>query len=168
MTNKEKTHKDTNSEDKKIEVPAFIAIESTLGAISILSMKSQSHRYVFTGDYEWLFLPPVALKQFVLFRNSKNEPIAFVSWALVNEEVEKRISSGTTKLQPKDWKSGDKIYIMDIISPFASQKEVLIQLNENQLKGKEARVLSPKKDGNGLEIRILSDVILDLKKDKNS
>jgi len=169
MTSKPKTHENNDKKDnKKIEVPAFIAIESALGALSILSMKSQSHRYVFTGDYEWLFLPPIALKQFVLFRNNKNEPIAFVSWASVSAEVEKRISSGITKLQPKDWNSGDKIYIMDIVSPFASQKEILIELNQNQLKDKEVRVLSPKKDGNGLEIRILSDVILGLKKDKDS
>ena len=169
MTNKHKSHennppKEAPKDNQKIAVPAFIAIESTLGAVSILSMRSQSHKYIFAGDYEWLFLPAISLKQFVLFRSAKNEPIAFVSWALVNDEVEKRISFGITKLQPKDWNSGDKIYIMDIISPFTSQREVLIQLNENQLKDKEVKVLSPKKDGKGLEIRILNDVILDLKK----
>ena len=34
------------------------------------------------------------MKQFRLFRGQKNEPIAFVSWASVNEEVEKRLANG--------------------------------------------------------------------------
>jgi cytolysin-activating lysine-acyltransferase len=177
MTNKSKTQEKpqekslentSQNDNKKIEIPAFIAIESTLGAISILSMKSQSHKYVFAGDYEWLFLPSIALKQFALFRSNKNEPVAFVSWASVSEEVEKRLAVGITKLQPKDWNSGDRLYIIDIISPFASQQEVLTQLNNNQLKDKEVKILSPKKDGKGLEIRILNDVVLELAQNKSN
>ena len=110
-----------------------------------------SHKYLFTADLEWLVLPPVSQKQCSLFRSKKNEPVAFVSWAKVSEEVEKRLLSGQTKLQPKDWNSGDKIYIMDIISPFTQGKDVLKQLQSNQLKDETVNILRPSKEKKGFE-----------------
>ncbi|MBL6665278.1 MAG: toxin-activating lysine-acyltransferase [Rickettsiales bacterium] len=150
MTNK----KNQGSEEiaKKIEnqeptkIPQYLALESTLGVISLLASKSNAHKYLFLSDLEWLIIPPLTKKQFVVFRSKKNEPIAFVSWANVSEEVETRLLSGSTKLQPKDWDSGDKTYIMDVISPFAKSKDVLKELQEKHLKNKKAKILAPNKD----------------------
>ena len=77
-----------NSKNKSLQLPQFIALESTVGAVVLLMMKSQSHKYLFTSDLEPLIFPPIIHKQFTLFRNNKNEPLAFISWAKVNEEVE--------------------------------------------------------------------------------
>lgn len=169
MTNKNNKHStkntdlqntNTNDLDKnKIQIPQFIALESTLGAITILAMKSQSHKYLFTADLEWLVIPAVAQKQFVLFRNNKNEPIAFVTWANIDEEVEKRLISGSLKLQPKDWNGGNKKYIIDVISPFVSPKEVLKEFKEKHLKEEEIRIIRPKKDGKALESVLLQEFL---------
>ena len=126
-----------NSDKEKIQIPQFVALESTLGAISLLAMKSQSHKYLFTADLEWLVVPAVAQKQFRLFRNNKNEPVAFVSWANIDDEIEARLLSGSLKLQPRDWNGGKKKYIIDIISPFIAVREVLKELKENHLKDEE-------------------------------
>lgn len=58
----------SNSKQQELKVPAFISVESTLGAISILCMKSSTHKHLFLSDYEWLILPAISTKQFVLFR----------------------------------------------------------------------------------------------------
>lgn len=142
---------ETQNDNQEIRVPQFISLESTIGAIALLAARSQTHKYLFMSDLEWLVLPPVSQKQFTLFRSKKNEPIAFVSWAKISADVEKRLLSGQTKLQPQDWNSGDKTYIMDVISPFAQGKEVLKQLQENQLKGQKVSILRPSKEKNGLE-----------------
>jgi cytolysin-activating lysine-acyltransferase len=152
--------KTTNSDNQnKIKIPQFIALESTLGAITILAMKSQSHKYLFTADLEWLIIPAVAQKQFVLFRNNKNEPIAFVTWANIDEEVEKRLISGSLKLQPKDWNGGNKKYIIDVISPFVSPKEILKEFKEKHFKEEEIRIIRPKKDGKALESVLLQEFL---------
>lgn len=145
--------------DKKIQIPQFIALESTIGAISLLTMKSQSHKYLFTADLEWLVVPAVAQKQFKLFRNNKNEPVAFISWANIDDEVEARLLSGSLKLQPKDWNGGKKKYIIDVISPFVSVKEVLKELKDNHFKDEEVKIIRPKKDGKGLESVLLQDFL---------
>lgn len=136
---------------EEIKIPQFISLESTLGAIVLLASRSQSHKFLFMSDLEWLVMPAIAQKQFMLFRNPKNEPVAFVSWAKVSVDVEKRLLSGQTKLQPQDWNSGDKLYVMDVVSPFAQGKEVLNQLQQNQLKGQDVNILRPSKDKKGLE-----------------
>jgi cytolysin-activating lysine-acyltransferase len=150
----------------KIKLPAFISLESALGAVSMLAMKSANHKYLFVSDYEWLVMPPVALKQFVLFRTEKNEPIAFISWASINEDVEKRLLSGSIKLKPQEWNSGDKLYIIDMISPFGIGKEILKQLNEKMFKDKDVRIIRPKKDGKGIESKLLRDVIKEFDESK--
>ena len=158
-SSKELVKKADNQDSTKI--PQYLALESTLGAISILASKSQAHKYLFLSDLEWLIIPPLIRKQFVVFRSEKNEPVAFVSWAKVSDEVEKRLLSGSTKLQPKDWDSGDKFYIMDIISPFAKSKDVLKELQEKHIKDKEAKILGPNKDKNkrGFESRNLKEFL---------
>jgi len=155
-----KNQNQKKSEDKNIQIPTYIAIESSVGAALLLAGKSSSHKYLFASDFESAIIPAVLLKQFFLFRNDKNEPVAFVSFANVSEEVEKRLLEGTTKLKPGEWKSGDKLYLIDLISPFAPATEVLKQLNENQFKDKEVNVLRPKKEGKGFESNLLKDLIV--------
>jgi len=36
-----------------------------------------------------------------------------VLWATVSEEVERSLSAGTTKLRPQDWKSGDRLWMVE-------------------------------------------------------
>lgn len=150
----------------KIKLPAFVSLESALGAVSMLAMKSANHKYLFVSDYEWLVMPPVALKQFVLFRTEKNEPIAFISWARISEDVEKRLLSGSIKLKPQEWNSGDKLYIIDMISPFGIGKEILKQLNDKMFNDKDVRIIRPKKDGKGIESKLLKDVIKEFEEAK--
>lgn len=161
-TKSEATAKVTNKETgntSQLQVPTFISVESTIGAVSLLAMKSQSHKYLFLSDYEWLIMPAISTKQFVLFRGQQNEPVAFISWACVSNQVEKRMTEITSKLQPADWKSGENIYIMDIISPFGPAKALLKQLYEKQFQGKSVYVLRPKADGKGVERKLLKEIL---------
>jgi len=65
-------------------------------------MRSAPHRHLFVGDLEWLLLPPIALKQFRLWRRD-NMPVAFASWAMLSDEVEARLieSLGATVGAPE-------------------------------------------------------------------
>lgn len=155
-------------EDKKTTIPNYIAMESVIGAVCLLATKSNTHRHLFASDYEWLILPAIRLRQFSLLRNKKNEPMAFVSWALVSDNVEKRLLDGILKLKPAEWKSGNKIYIIDVISPFISELEIMKQLNNGYLKDSEAKILIPKKDSKGFRARTLKEISAEVEAGKNS
>lgn len=147
-------------------LPENIGFESVFGAISMLSIRSPSHKHLFTSDLEWLVLPPVNLRQFRLFReNSKNAPIGYVSWAYVNDEVENRLIKGQFKLSPREWKSGSKPVLIDVLSPFVSPAVILQQFSDMKIDNQDFYILRPKgKADGGAEFLLLSDVIEDLKK----
>src|SRR5207245_3065285 len=63
---------------------------SLLGQVAWLMMQSPVHRHLFLADLEYRVAPPLMLQQFRLYRRD-NVPVAFVSWALLTEEVEKRV-----------------------------------------------------------------------------
>ena len=163
--NKSKASKAVNKQENKVKefkgpVPQYLELESAIGAALLLSMKSTTHKHIFSHEFEWMIIPAIVSKQFIIFRNAKNEPIAFVSFASVNEGVEKRLLSGTLKLTPAEWRSGDKLYVIDVISPFSPPIEILRQLNSSgKIKSKEVRVLKPGKDGKGMKSELLSDLV---------
>src|SRR2546428_5091239 len=89
---------------------------SLLGQVAWLMMQSPVHRHLFLADLEYRVAPPLMLQQFRLYRRD-NVPVAFVSWALLTEEVEKRVQSGAWRLQRADWRSGDRLWGGDLVAP---------------------------------------------------
>lgn len=62
-------------------------------------------------------LPPVILEQCQLF--TKGEiPFAFITWALVNDEVDQRLRAGVAKIAPHEWQGGEHAWLVDVVSPF--------------------------------------------------
>lgn len=146
------------------QVPFQVALESSFGAASFLASRTESHKFLFAQDFEWLLMPPIALKQFRIFRQKGNNvPIAFVSWANITDEVEERILAGNRKLAPKDWNEGKKTYLLDVITPFMSQKQILEQLAENEFKDKDLFVTKASKDGKSLETTTLKELLAEIK-----
>lgn len=145
--NKKKVGSNDNKQSQNIKVPNHVALEMTIGAAILLVTKSESHKYFFSSELETKIIAPILSKQFLLMRSEKNEPIAFVTFADVDEEVEKRLFSGNIKLKPQDWKSGKNSYIIDIVSPFISPLKILDEANKKQFKDKKVKILKPTKNG---------------------
>jgi cytolysin-activating lysine-acyltransferase len=114
----------------------------TLGAVIGLLLQSPSHRHVFLSDLEWLVVPPLVLRQFALFRRGE-QTLGYASWALVNEEVEKRLLSGNVRLAPKEWRSGDRVWLVDLVAPANVAEPFLAELRGRVLAGREVKVLRP-------------------------
>lgn len=116
-----------------------------LGEICWLFAKSPFHKHYTFGDAEWMFLPPMALKQYRVFHAGKR-PVGLALWAYVSEEVEKeKLLNGTGRLRPDEWKSGDRLWLVDMIAPFATKDNKMTQamvaeLLKGPFKGKTVRV----------------------------
>ena len=116
------------------------------GPIIWLYMHSPAHKYAFITDLEWMVMPPLVLNQYKLYMKD-DAPLAFASWASVDEEVEKRLLSGRIRLAPKDWKSGDRLWLIDLIAPFGGGKDVIKDLRENVFPSRTIKQLMPDADG---------------------
>jgi cytolysin-activating lysine-acyltransferase len=69
------------------------------------------------------------LNQAKLFMH-EGAPRAYVSWALVNDDVQARLAQGDLRLAPHEWKSGPHLWIIDLVTPFGSPEPVIKQLRE--------------------------------------
>ena len=105
-------------------------LSTVLGEIIWLMTRSTNHRYYFITDLEWMVLQPVSLGQFRVF-HGEEFPVGVFFWAYVNEEVEKRLSEGIVRLSPDDWKSGDRLWLVDVIAPFGNVEQMLEDVVKN-------------------------------------
>ena len=91
-------------------------------------------------------MTPVLLQQFRTFY-ATDRPIGVVLWATVSEEVEANLMAGTTKLRPQDWKSGIKLWVVEVIAPFGGAEEMVKDLKEKVFPEREVKYLTVSKDG---------------------
>jgi cytolysin-activating lysine-acyltransferase len=92
---------------------------AAFGEIISLLMRSPTDKHHTLGDLEWLVVPAVAQGQYALAEAQSKEtgavsPVGGVLWALVSEEVDKRLSdlSAPLRLKPNEWRSGDIPWIV--------------------------------------------------------
>lgn len=123
--------------------PEQRTVAAMLGEVVWLMTQSPSHKTFFLSDLEWLAMAPIMLKQFrVFYATDKSEgadeqsrPIGVVLWALVDEEVEQRLAAGNAKLRPQDWRSGDRLWVVDVIAPFGGNEAMLNDLKTQVFQG---------------------------------
>lgn len=116
-------------------------VSAVLGEVVWLMSQSPVHKQFFISDLEWFAMTPILAQQFRLFY-AQNKPIGVVLWAFVNDEVEERLKAGTTKLRPQDWKCGDKLWVVEVISPFGGPEAMIKNLKEQVFQDKEIRYVS--------------------------
>ncbi len=112
-----------------------------IGEITSLLMLSKVHRKMQIRDIADIILPAVNLNQFRIYRNSKKEPIALVTWAFLSEKVEKEFLAGKGLLSESELKSGDIIYMTDFIAPYGHTKKVIDDLKKSMFPDSEVRAL---------------------------
>ena len=120
-----------------------------LGDVVWLMTHSAAHKHLFLADLEWLVLPSVMNKQFRLFK-SGNRPFAFVSWAMLDEEAEKRLLAGQPRLRPGDWRAGDRFWLIDLVAPFGGADGVLKEIKQKMFADRKLMALRPNADGKGV------------------
>lgn len=76
--------------------------------------------------YHWI-MPPVALGQYVLFKEA-GRPVAMATWAFVDDEVHRVLRSNERPLHPAEWQGGKNIWVMDLIAPFGHARRIVREL----------------------------------------
>ena len=117
-----------------------------LGAVVWLMMQQAGARHTLVSELDWRVMPPLVLEQAKLYMRD-GAPIAFVSWAKLSASAVQRYMEAPHHLTAADWKSGDQIWIIDLIAPFGGTAEVLKELRETVFVGQEVRQLMPSPEG---------------------
>ena len=110
-------------------------VSHVLGEITWLLSQSPVHKNLFIADLEWMIMPPVLLEQFRLFYGP-DSPGAVAIWATVSEETNARLEGGASKLRQDEWAGGDIPWLIELITPFGAQEEVLKDLETSVFNGK--------------------------------
>lgn len=96
-----------------------------------------THRHFFISDLEWLLMTPVINSPFRLYRDDNGKPAGVIFWASLSEEVKTRLNSGATKLALQDWKSGDRLWGVDVIDLIGGKMPAMIEdMRRTVFKGK--------------------------------
>jgi cytolysin-activating lysine-acyltransferase len=93
------------------------------------------------AEIERQFLPPAIMNQTRIFLCGY-QPIGAITWGLLSTTAEEKLLADR-RLDPTDWASGDRPWIVDIIAPFGGgeimlekvQREVFASCAANVLPG---------------------------------
>lgn len=121
------------------------------GNIMWLMMQSAAHKHLFLTDMEWLVMPTLQLNQFRLWQQN-GMPVAYASWAFLDEAAEGRMRESIKRLAPVDWKSGDALWLIDMIAPFGGLDEVIKELKGTVFEGQTVKHLRPSPSGEGIAV----------------
>lgn len=90
-------------------------------------------------------MPALLKEQIWIFRDG-DQPVGAAFWAYCNEATEKKLQDGpllaSDPLTLDDWNSGDRIWLVDLLAPFANDNNkhvdmMMADLASGPLKGRE-------------------------------
>lgn len=127
-------------------VPPQKTVSQVLGEITWLLTQSPLHKQLFIGDLEWFAMPAILLEQFRIW-NGPSSPAAVAFWAFVSEETEARLEGGAHKLRADEWQAGDRLWLIELVSPFGGVDEILADLSASVFPGRPFKFHNVGPDG---------------------
>ena len=98
-------------------------VSHVLGEMTWLLTQSPLHKALPIEAIEWLIMPALIHEQFYIFRDGER-PVGMALWAKCSPQAEAKLERGMieaeNRLTLEDWKSGDAIWLVDLVSPFAN------------------------------------------------
>ena len=127
---------------------------SVLGEVTWLMTQSELHRdWPVSSVVQWA-VPAIMSKQCRIYRKD-GRPVGYVSWAWLSAKTESRFAKDPTSLQPVDWQSGDRLWLIDWIAPWGGTSAIARDLRTNVFPDDVARGMRWKKDSDTLNIYYL-------------
>ena len=120
--------------------------DAVLGHVVWLMMNMPIYRHVFLSDLEWMVMPPILLGQYRIYRQG-GRVVAFLAWAHLSEAAEARLQEPAPRLAPADWKSGDRVWLVNIFAPQGHAEAAVEELKRTALAGKSFKMHRTGADG---------------------
>lgn len=115
--------------------------DRAFGGVVALLAASPVHRGWTVADIDRLIVPPMRMGQFVTIRR-RDQIVAYGSWALFGETAEDGYVTGQRKIQPGDWRSGDRLWAVDVVAPHGDVREIVALMRADLVRrGYEGRTI---------------------------
>jgi hemolysin-activating ACP:hemolysin acyltransferase len=142
-------------------------LSSGFGEIVTLLMRSEAERQRSLADLEWMVVPALMAGQFAIAEAQSKEtgavaPMAAVLWAMVSEDVDRRLSAELDKpirLQASEWRSGNIPWIVAALGEPNTTGQLLGQLSKNVFKDRPAKLRTRGPDGRAFIGRLEVDPV---------
>lgn len=133
----------------------LVAAAAALGELTSLLIRSPEHGQYSIVDMEWLVIPAIINRQFLIIRaQSPGEPTplpgAAVMWASLSEEFDAMFKQNPGQrftLTPEQRTSGDNIWITDVIGVPLLWNKALDEMRDTIFKGKKVAMARKEADG---------------------
>lgn len=116
---------DPNGADPQEGASQPPTVSHLLGEMTWLLTQSFLHKALPIEAIEWLAMPALIHEQFYIFRDG-DRPVGLALWAKCSPQAEAKLEKGVlepeNRLTLEDWKSGDMIWLVDLIAPFANDE----------------------------------------------
>ena len=117
-------------------------VSHLLGEMTWLLTQSPLHRALAIGDLEWLVMPALLKEQFYIFRDG-DRPVGLALWAETTAEGEAKLERGMiepqNRLTLEEWSGGDRLWLVDLIAPFADATNKHVEIMMADLISKPLR-----------------------------
>lgn len=142
-------------------------LSSAFGDIVTLLMRSESDCKRTLADLEWMIVPALMAGQFAVAEAQSKEngvvaPMAAVLWAMVSEDVDRRLAAELDKpmqMQAAEWRSGDIPWIVAALGDPKVTGQLLGQLSKTVFKDKPAKLRTRGPDGKAFIGRLEVDPV---------
>ena len=128
----------------------WVAHDGKSGALETIDGRETAPR---AATPRWFYGPdgkPLPPRQAYIGGKSAGVPGAVALWALVSPDVDKRLteSAGAAiRLRPDEWRSGDILWLIDVIGDQSVVQQLLKNLGEKTFKGRDVRTRARGADG---------------------
>lgn len=98
-------------------------VADVAAALALFARSAWHSQYVAADVLHWL-LPPIALGQYIVVREA-GRPVAYASWAFVDDDAHEALRRDTRWLQWQEWQGGGRIWVVDLIAPYGHVRQVV-------------------------------------------
>lgn len=107
------------------QVQATISYHEALGMMMWLMKHADYHGQwpLWTVDND--IVPALIHGQCKLYFDDEQNPVGFVTWALLNEAAKQQVLANTEPLSIDQWHSGDQLLLNDFVAPWGHARAIM-------------------------------------------
>ena len=103
------------------------SIYELYGEVAWLWSNSELHLSWSIRTQSYLIIPPIKLNQYLILYDEEQNPVAYCSWAYFDQAAEANYILQPGKIHPSSWNIGNRLWLIDFISPFSTQYTLKIR-----------------------------------------
>jgi hemolysin-activating ACP:hemolysin acyltransferase len=102
-----------------------------IGFVTTILTASRAHDHYPVSYVRELIGPALAHRLIKLYFNKKGDPVGYVVWAFIAEDVQTRfLQTGKWDLHESEWREGNLLWIVDFVAPFGHTYAILKDLRD--------------------------------------